>query len=314
MLKVIHLFDHNKGSRFHLMINHGLIEHKNVELWVNQDVISLGKVIYPQSEITRQVLLEADLIFRAGDEHFIPSSNFYDRNDLWSKTVYYDFSDNDFINQTRLNQCKLYVKRVLDKRVSGVLQLDYCLMPEYVSHETKARYHDIIYPILYKPDGHNEDMRNRVNQILTQAFDPSGKSIIGMTTLSKDENGRRAIFDYFTSGNPFYHYMEILETSKMVWTCGPDHAGGDNRLWEAFGSGAMVITDDGARRYGFIDGYHCQMYNLSNINEIVEQVRWFLSTDNWEEKSTVSRLAGQAFALSRHSPINRIQKVLDAIN
>lgn len=294
------------------MINHGLIEHKDIILWASQDVISLGKVIYPQSRIIQQALLDADLIFRAGDEHFTPSSDFYDKNELWSKTVYYDFSDNDLIDQTRLKQCKLYVKRVLSKEVSGVLQLDYCLMPEYVSSEAKARCHDIIYPILYKPEGHNEDARNWVNRILTRAFDSSGNSIIGMTTLAKDENGRRAIFNDFAPDNPFYRYMEMLETSKIVWTCGPDHAGGDSRLWEALGSGAMVVTDDGAKKYGLVDGYHCQMYNLDNIDKVIGQVEWLLAND-WEEISKIG-LAGRDFALSYHSPISRIQRVLDAIN
>lgn len=315
MIRVVHLFDHNKGSRYHLMINHGLIDHKNIKLWVNQDVISLGETIYFQSKNLQEALLDADLIFRAGDEHFTPSSDFYDRNDLWSKTVYYDFSDSGLINEQRLDQCKLYAKRVWNREkneISKILPLDYCLMPEYVSSDSpKARFYDIVYMFSPKPRGIGESKRYRVYQVLAKAsFD---SSIIGLTTLSQKDNGRRTIFDSFASDNPFFRYMDILEKSKAVWTCAPDHAGGDSRLWEAFGSGALVVTDDSVKKYGFIDGYHCLMYNLDNIDEIIKQVKQLLVTNDWNQIAKIGQV-GRNFALSHHRPIHRIQKVLDAIN
>lgn len=334
MLNITHLFDHNRSSRYHLMVNHGLIDCSKVKLYCSDDVISLGKIIWDKvidytsiagdTDIIdiEDALLCSDLIFRAGDEHFsnFELDLFMDQKGLWGKTVYYDFSDSELHNEQRLDQCKLYVKRVFigtSLFLKGIyrdkiLPLDYCLMPEYVTGIRMPRIVDMAYMFISKKDGINEDMRYEVCKKLMSIDWGKLNVYIGHNTLKPGENGRRLIFSNPKS-NSFVNYINFLSACKVVWTCGPDHIGGDSRLWEAFGSGALVVTDDSAKKYSFIDGDHCLMYNLDNIDKVIEKVKQMLLLEDWETMAKIG-LAGRNFALSHHRPIHRIQKVLDAVN
>lgn len=325
MLNIAHLFDHNKGSRFHLMINRGLLLMANcgplgyypdVKLYTSDNVQSLGKIIHFRIGDIKVAMAQADLIFRAGDEHFNdPELDlFMSQKGLWDKTIYYDFSDNELIDEKRLEQCKLYVKRNLikERHQDKILPLHYCLMPEYIQDVKMPRIIDTVYMILHKPNGINEDMRNKVYKKLTTAkWGKIDNKFIGYSMLRPDQNGRRAIFDN-PNDNLFIKYINFLNACKVIWTCGPDHAGGDNRLWEAFGSGALVVTDDRAKKYGFIDGYHCLMYNLDTIDEVIEKVKEMLVNQSWENISKMG-IAGRDFALRNHQPINRVQKILEYV-
>lgn len=304
---ITHLFDHNQGSRYHLMINHGLMASSLVGFIASRDnVISLGKIIGPKTTDNLQMLLEnSDLIFRASYSHFRDPKidEVMDRKGLWHKTIYYDFSDTDRVDQTPYEQCRLYVKRV--PTIHPVHYCDYCLMPEYFPPIGLNRSLNVVYLFNPRRDAYNEQMRYQVGQML-MTYDLPKPSIIGATTLSKGDNGRRAIFEPFKPPNPFWRYINTLGTSRVVWTCAPDHLGGDSRLWEAFGSGALVVTGESARRYGFIDNEHCIMYNTSTIGRAVGKVQAMLKDGSWVDMAK----CGQDYAVKNHKPVDRVDAIL----
>jgi hypothetical protein len=112
-LKVVHLFNYFKGSRYPSMISQGLWTHPDIEVSYLMPFVQLGSVVCPAEERLAEALEAADYIFRADDEHFgfAGVDELLDRRDLWKKVIYYDFKDNPKLDKHRLTSCLAYVKR-----------------------------------------------------------------------------------------------------------------------------------------------------------------------------------------------------------
>ena len=112
-LSVAHLFNHDLGARYHLMIAQGLIAHPDITPNFSTPIISLGETVADKEINIEQRMLEADYIFRPNDGHFgiDEMDRFMDRHGLWKKTVYYDKQDSPHICDERLQSCAAYIKR-----------------------------------------------------------------------------------------------------------------------------------------------------------------------------------------------------------
>lgn len=308
-MKIVHLFNPERGSRYPLMIAQGLLETPLSEVAHNAPVVSLGEMIVRPSANIRQEIVEADLVFRAGDAHFgIPS---LDRLLDWSKVIYYDFKDTTEIEQQRLEQCRLYVKRTwTGTGAAKLMPVPYGILNEYTGPPAGHRDIDLVYlfPAVNRPGVAN---RYRVYEILSRAG--IHNSIIGNMTIT-DGSGRRAILEP-PAGNGFIKYRELLSRARVVWTCQPNHSGGDSRVWEALTSGALVVTDWPVSNIAHapVDGKHALIYDGSSeksILETIERVKELL----WNERRELKRIAraGKRLGQAHHTAFHRVRKILKA--
>lgn len=310
-MKVVHLFNHEVDSRSLLMVAQGLMQHPDIfKVSFNQPVVSFGKVIAEASDNIQKDMHEADLIFRPNDAHFNLPEIDRQLNGLLSKVIYYDIKDDTAIDQHRLGHCKLYLKRSWKKYHTGTMPFPYAILDEYTRGEDQDRDIDVVY--LFNPkDTLNEHKRYVVYEELQRAgFE---NSIIGTVTHGR-QNGRRMIFDK-PAANPFIKYLDILKRAKIVVTCGPDHPGGDSRLWEALASGALVVTDrpDNVLEDKLEDMKHCLVYDGSDrtsIQKAIARMKILLEYDNHREPMAYR---GHIFAMAHHRAENRIDRVLNEL-
>ncbi len=249
--RIVHLFDINKGSRYPAMISQGLWIDPDIEVSFSSPFISMGSCICARSDTLEEDLRSADYIFRANDEHFAAPDidEILARDMLWSKVIYYDFRDTPAVDEHRLRNCCVYVKRSWPigcfrepRKVSDarLFPMDYGLLNEYfevLPHQDKAFDLACLFP--FNPQ---IGMRRYVMlEELTAARDRFGSSHIGNPTTSANV-GRRAVLNS-PENNPWLTYLRILKQACIVFTARPDHWDGDSRTWEAFASGAMVFMD-----------------------------------------------------------------------
>lgn len=306
MKTVLHLFNPERGSRYPLMLSEAMIKHSDVSPMFSGRVVSLGSVLaYPVDDLERAIS-EADVILRPEDEHF----GLDDIDTLlaghWGKVVLYDYRDAPTVNRARLEQARLYVKRVpTDFSSPKLITVDYGLLDEYICNRTPPRIISLAY--LFEDNfGVNEAGRKRVYDVLSLMR--IQRAYIGKKTT---HNGRRAIFEPVHS-NPFIEYLSLLQTSKIVVTCNPDHGGGDSRMWEAFGSGALVVTDQTALKWGFVDGEHCLIFNENSRESIQGAIHKALGL-SVDERMRIAQ-DGQRYALANHRHIDRLNLILDRVN
>lgn len=303
-MKILHLFDPKRGSRYPLMISQGLMGSRGVGATVSAPVTSLGQQIASPVHDLDQATDEADYIFRAGIDHFQ-----YGDHLPWDKVIYYDFKDSPGIDDYYYGKARLYVKRSSQRRLDKkFIQVPYGILPEYYTESRRARDIDVCYPITPNANSPFEQSRHFVSLALQNA---------GFTNIRMGQegnaNGRRAIFDAPT-GNPFVRYLSLLSATKIIITCSPDHPGGDSRLWEAFASGALVVMDGPrvALPNPFVDGKHCLIYepNRISINTMIARVKVLLG-DNEARKQMAE--AGQEHARRHHRAVNRVRRILNEL-
>lgn len=302
-MKILHLFDPKRGSRYPLMISQGLFESPGVGVMVSATVTSLGEEIACPVRDLDKAIDEADYIFRAGIDHFS-----YGDHLPWDKIIYYDFKDSSEIDDFYYGKARLYVKRSYHRRVGkSLIQVPYGILPEYYTETLRARDIDVCYPITPNQRSPFEQSRYWVALALQQSDFTNIR--LGQSTTS----GRRAIFDNPT-GNPFMRYLSLLSASKVIIACGPDHLGGDSRLWEAFASGALVVMDKPrvALPNPFVDGEHCIIYEPSHagIRKMIRRVRMLLA--NSTERLRIAK-AGKAHAIKYHQAKNRVGMILNEL-
>lgn len=320
MLKAVHLFNPELGSRYPQMISQGLINHPDVGVSFNQPVISLGQEIRPAKfpELLRAEMTWADLIFRPSRSHFhMPEwDDFLNRANLWGKVIYYDFRDDEQIDTEYLCKCRLYVKRTWPDggavRQGKMLHVPYGILDEYLfyQHLSLTRDIDFVYLFTPNPDNPAERSRYRVYQALERAGDKGDLKGFIYGLGQKTREGRRAIFEPMDD-NPFLDYLMLLKRAKVVITIMPDHNGGDSRIWEAFASGAAVLTNFLNPVRGFRNQTDYFGFNPNDDNGI--EVMFKLLFDlikNDSVRKMVGEL-GQKMALDSHMAVNRIGSILD---
>lgn len=131
--------------------------------------------------------------------------------------------------------------------------------------------------------------------------------------------GRRAVLNEPDDKNPFVQYMRTLARTKHLILVGPNHSGGDSRLWEGMLSGAHVITDNSAMRFGFKNKIHCSTFDpdtdsgLQNLKNQLFRLAEIKAGSplNDSDKAKVDTMPMLAEAkISRHdTPIARIDAV-----
>ncbi len=314
-MKIVHLFD--LGSRQHQLFNQGLMATPNILLKTNKPYIQFGAVLNPPSKTIFEDLLNCDLIFRCGDLHFTIKSfdSFMDENDLWEKTIYYDFKDSPNIEPHRLLYCKSYCKRSvligeerlpIPKTKIPILPIDYAALVEYYLPQPDNRTIDLAY--LYTPKPF-EKRRALVYQLLKGANIPN--SIIGNVTKG-DGHGRKAIFSP-RENNSFIKYLQTINQSKIVFTVFPDNHDGDSRIWEAFASGALVFMNISfiPSAFPLIDKKHCIQFDATNAESVrmaISLAKYYLKNENEEKRKKIAN-EGYHFVKQHHQAKNRIEQI-----
>lgn len=327
MKKACHLFNPERGSRYPMMISQGLLHSPAVQAAFSHPVMSQGKAICPETPDIKKAIDLADIIFRPGDDHFALDHLDDMIGDLWYKVVYYDFKDTTDIDHNRLVSCRLYVKRtwnqgpmmdgtggVFGKVVPG----PYGVLDEYLIPQNRVRDIDLVY--LFQPkDQWNEANRFQVYKALMDRELVAGTPDwhIGYTTYPQGDSGRRAILDPPGDNNVYTQYSDILSRTKVIFTCQPNHPGGDSRIWEAFASGALVVTDwpwkDDVIPNRPIDGVHCLIYDSSSeadIQEAIHRVKAIL-----EDPARMAEIAanGRDWVTRNHMAVNRVEDILSYV-
>lgn len=323
-LKIVHLFNHSSGSRYHAMISQGLLAHPLVDASFAMPVVSLGEVVKGADTDLCESLIAADYIFRPNDAHFIAKDwdAFLDTNRLWHKVVYYDKKDSPDIDMHRLETCVLYIKRSwtigFDRMPPPlpprpILPMDYCVLQEYITADMPQE-RDIDVACLFNPSPKLGKRRYNLLSEVIKERKQLGRSAIGEVTAS-GRQGRKAVFEK-PQGNPFIAYLGLLRRSRIVFTAYPDNWDGDSRTWEAFASGALVFMDATSipSPYPLLDQEHCFVYDArssDSIREAIALAKELLRDEN--RRSEIAR-KGYEHALSWHRPINRIDLILSWLN
>ncbi|MFP4418196.1 MAG: glycosyltransferase [Chitinispirillaceae bacterium] len=322
-LKIVHLFNLNRGSRYPSMISQGLWTHPRISVSFSMPFISLGSLIQPADPNLEKSLITADYIFRANDEHFgiQDMDAILDRHDLWKKVIYYDFKDNHAIDTHRLATCAAYIKRSwpigYDRRArpatqKPILPMDYGLLDEYFAVNIPDEK-DIDVACLFPSNPIIGTRRYQLITILKRCKSWFPDSHIGMPTAAA-ATGRRAVFAS-QENNPFLDYLSVLKRSKIVFTAYPDNHDGDSRTWEAFSSQALVFMDKTSipSPHPFVNGRDCFIYDARDPESIMSAViraRAFLRN---ESHRRAIALQGYKHALTYHKPVDRINLVLQWI-
>ena len=319
-ITIVHLFNFNKGSRYPSMISQGLYFHPDISVSFAMPFVSLGKIICPADPHLQDSLVKADYIFRCDDEHFGfgEIDRLLDKNDLWSKVIYYDFKDSTEIDYHRLSVCKAYVKRSWTKGIERepiempdipILPVDFSLLNEYFERPAPGKK-DIDISYMFPPDKRIGIRRYNVYKELEAHKDSFENAVIG-TVTSFARIGRRGMFE-LPENNPFLDYLDYLKRSKIVFTAFPDMWDGDSRTWEAFSSEALVFMDATTipSPKPFISGKHCFIYDARSPESIRNAIG--IAKDLLKDEATRVKIAKEGYqhALLYHKPVNRINQIL----
>jgi hypothetical protein len=271
-------------------------------------------------------MVAGDLILFPGPEHYSPSQKIgraVERYKLWGKCVVYDFSDGDRIVDYLLKRCRMYVKRSMEpslevERVGAarLLHLPYGALYEYVTpdvHEIPKDF-DISFTMTPDPNSPTQASRLAAYNSLLPLSNKDEFADLNLIVGQDTHGGRRAILDEADeSSNSFRKYMDTLNRSKIIVTVQPDHLGGDSRLWEAFLSGAVVVSNDlSGQRLGLRNGVHYVAFNPYMPTS--ELSRLLLDLLNDDERRERIAQAGRDYVLRHHMPQNRIDRILNAIS
>jgi hypothetical protein len=319
-LNVVHLFNYFKGSRYPAMISQGLRAHPAIEPHYLMPFVTLGSIVCPALKRLEETLREADLIFRADDEHFgFPEvDGLLDRHGLWRKVVYYDYKDSPKVDKHRLGSTLAYIKRSWgvgkDRQPRAplpvpMLPMDYGLIDEYFAvpfPDTK----DIDVACMFPPHPMIGERRYGLCREIAKAGARLGTVRLGRVTTGA-HIGRRAIFEP-PENNPFLDYLRILKRSKIVFTAFPDEQDGDSRTWEAFSCKALVFMDATGipTAHPFENGRHCIVYDARDprsIRDAIALAEYYLHNDRAREKIAE---AGFRNAVNHHKPTDRIDRIL----
>jgi hypothetical protein len=304
-MKVVHLT--NSGPRGPATIIQGLLA-LGVDLSLNEDYVSLGKLIKPASHDIRQQMLRADLIFGGDDDAKVVSnqySKFLHEQNLWKKVIWYDFRDSCEVDPTPLACAAAYFKRSVVRKdrsyiESPIRHLDYAALDEYYTPENHQR--DIKIAAYFHPTNDLGLRRNRLVREMKQAGLP--------VSITCDGRQARRAIEQPLKGNCFLDYLHNLHRTQIVFTAFPENHDGDSRTWEAFASGALVFRDKSYIRheYPLVNGKHFFEYDATDGNSIKEAIARAQSLTAQE----IERIAQEGFGWIRehHRPVNRVQEMI----
>ena len=291
ILKIFIYQDNNVGEK-KFMTYTGLIENKNVEI-IND-------------------INNADYIFIS--KHDIHHKIIYP-----NKTIVIDYSDDPTNLLTK--DCLLYFKRsIIDKNTNEIIKypikvnpISYFIKQECLTMEMFNSVHDynrnIDISIFFEPvlninkNDYNYN-RNIVSTFINDKFNNNNYNThIGYC----GKNGREGR----TSIQKLY-YKKMFH-SKIVVTCNPRMWEGDYRLYESIASGALVFVDKmySPMKYPLEHKKHLLYYDLNNLSELEEMIKYYLHNEN--ERIKIAK-DGLEYIKKYHSPCAKVQYILDEIN
>ena len=112
-----------------------------------------------------------------------------------------------------------------------------------------------------------------------------------------------------TIQEPYYNKMFH---SKIVVNCNPDNWEGDYRLFEAFASKALVMSDNMITPLTnpFIDKKHVIYYDRNNLNQLEECINYYLSNDELRKQIAEN---GYNHTIKYHKASDRINEILQVL-
>lgn len=297
-MKIVHICNDSRSS---VGITQGLM-HFFDDIVVSSDYMSYGKVILSAGDV-RNAIKVADLIF-ISDLDGESYKTHLDKLNLWKKVIHYDYRDTVEIDTEMVAKSKMSFKRSQvnpDKKIIGKLPpILHCALDEY--YVTNDKSYDV--GCFFDQD----QLSQRRNNILAAAKNREYvNSLIGLST-GKKQVARLA---YRQQSSCFTEFLDLQSRCKVVLTAQPSHCEGDNRTWEAFASGALVVMDKYYYPHQNLpeDGKHCLVYDASNkdsIDSVLDRVDWYLRDDRWRSVAK----AGYQFVLDNHRPKNRVAMML----
>ena len=124
----------------------------------------------------------------------------------------------------------------------------------------------------------------------------------------------RLIQQYFRRsfvGNGYFEEMaRIYSSAKIVFNCSLRNDI-NMRVFEALASGSLLVTNDlteNGQHTLFRDGVHLVTYRDSD--ELLDKLRYYLRRDDLRERIAA---AGRAEALDKHTYVDRMQRIVDAV-
>ncbi len=228
------------------------------------------------------------------------------------RTIVVDYCD----QQDRIysHHSALYFKRsVVDRRSNRfvryprkVIPISYCVRPEYMGRRfCFPGNRSIDVAVFFVPRQVPEKARNhnraRVARFVREEF---GDCNIHVGIVGRVGPRGRNTFQR--------RYFELMTNSRIVVTCNPDRWEGDYRLFEALGSGSLVLVDRMLTplAHPFVDGEHLVYYDNDNLERLADSIREYLGD---EERRRETALRGYEHAMQYHTPANRIDEIIDAI-
>jgi len=285
-----------------------------------------------------------DLIFQNPHsmyEHITPGlEGTLDAKNLWKKVVLYDpVDDSSFHHEHLRKKCLLYAKRAWEDAqfvslalgkfskdgipvpIDNLIPMDFPLFQEYL---------DVVPMDFYKPrDMHVTCTLNQIAGTtprgrVAKAFELTDFSDIFSSVMPVHKtfvytsnwhlsSAATAYRDEITPPMPrinwWYVYMHLLRRTQILFGAGNHSAVGDHRTWEAFGSGALVVTDriPVQNPNNPEPGKHYIEFDLDNIPRTMATVKELLRDDT--ERKRMAQ-AGLDHAIKYHSSDARIAYVM----
>jgi protein associated with RNAse G/E len=253
---------------------------------------------------------EADLIIL--DMRNLTQPTYYDVI-YPNKTIIVDYSDG--YNKIFLEPCLLYFKRSfinvkneIFKSDVNYIPIQYALRMCYVEESKKQKdiEQDIDISVIF--DNTQKKPKKTCNRVTVTNFIESHaklrsfKKQIGLVS-SGDEKGRSEYNE---------KYWDTLSRSKIVVTCNPTNWEGDQRFTEATGSNSLVFQDLMFSTYKnpFIHGEHVMYYNIEHLENLVDQIVFYLQPENEEKRKEIARNAFN-HTMEFHTVKHRIDEIVD---
>lgn len=294
-----------------------------------------GKEVLPMRG--KKYLLENikkyDLIFLQAEQIALNPEieKLFDGLGLWGHTVLCDFKDSQIFESQYLPKCLLYFKRSWQKEYIPLEFNNIRPIPPGIF----SFYPDVVPSSLY-------GIRDfPVTCTLAQGNRGRGwpRDIVARAVKDADwtlPNGEAALLTLFYGpgcviSNPatLYRtdliylrpnlnwwnvYMHVLKRTKILFTATHSEFGdiGENRTWEALGSGVVLFTNkiEAEGQQPYIDGVHYVKIDLDDMPKAINRAKALLMDE--EELKKIAE-AGFEFSMKYHSCKARINYVIEEI-
>lgn len=227
-----------------------------------------------------------------------------------SKVVFFDFNDSQ--NMVTDKKVRLYLKRsMVSAYENGVRKR--ITYPNYVkpfSHASVMKEFTQPFNKMFLADrdydvtttfrsGHStNELRLKLQEYLKNKFQNSSyKTHFGAVDDAKSH-------DYS------FKYHKLMRNSEIVVTMNPMYWEGDNRLYEALASGALVLCDKLWTDIpdAFINKVHLVYYDVNDFESVFDKIIYYLN--NPEERVRIAH-NGFQYVNRYHTPEHRIQQILN---